>query len=42
MLNTWEPEGCHGSKGSGIGSMVVGGDSSLKGTVFEVSIVPQA
>ncbi|KAF2022776.1 hypothetical protein EK21DRAFT_119403 [Setomelanomma holmii] len=40
MLGTWEPEDCHTDKGFGIGNITVGGESSLKGTVFEVTIVP--
>ncbi|KAF2185960.1 hypothetical protein K469DRAFT_631331 [Zopfia rhizophila CBS 207.26] len=33
------PEGCHNSMGSGIGSIKVGGDGSLKDAVFEIKIV---
>jgi hypothetical protein len=41
MLEKSEPEGCHNSIGFGIGNITVGGESSLKGTVFEVTIVPE-
>jgi len=39
ILNGSEPAGCHGDAGSGAGSITVGGDGSLKGTMFEVSTV---
>jgi hypothetical protein len=31
--------GCHTDKGLGVGKIVAGGDTTLKDTVFEVSIV---
>lgn len=40
MLQKEGKEGCHNSVGSGSGNVTVGGDSSLAGTVFKVSIVP--
>jgi len=39
MLDKWEPEGCHNNKGMSVGSLVVGGESSLKGANFKVEIV---
>ncbi|KAF2832494.1 hypothetical protein CC86DRAFT_90332 [Ophiobolus disseminans] len=39
VLDKWEPEGCHTNQGMGIGSITVGSESPLKGTVFEVAIV---
>jgi hypothetical protein len=41
LLNSGEPQGCHTDGASGVGSITVGGDSSLKGTVFEVEIVEE-
>ncbi|KAI4625911.1 hypothetical protein J4E80_003045 [Alternaria sp. BMP 0032] len=40
MLQKEGKEGCHNSVGSGSGNVTVGGDSSLAGTIFKVSIVP--
>ncbi|KAH6870388.1 hypothetical protein J4E91_009867 [Alternaria rosae] len=40
MLQKEGKEGCHNSVGSGSGNVTVGGDSSLAGTVFKVSVVP--
>lgn len=40
LLEKWEPEGCHRTEGFGIGGLRVGGESSLSGTVFRISIVP--
>jgi hypothetical protein len=41
MLSKQESEGgCHTEKGFAIGKITAGGDSSLKDTVFEVTIVP--
>jgi hypothetical protein len=41
MLSKQESEGgCHTENGFGIGKITAGGDSSLKDTVFEVTIVP--
>jgi hypothetical protein len=40
MLEEWVPEGCHTENGFHIGNMTVGGSSTLKDTVFEVTIVP--
>jgi hypothetical protein len=39
LLQKYEPEGCHRQEGFGIGSLTVGGDSSLAGTVFTTEIV---
>ncbi|KAJ4991598.1 hypothetical protein SVAN01_02979 [Stagonosporopsis vannaccii] len=41
MLQEVEPEGCHTSQGFGIGSITVGGDTSLAGTMFKVEIVAE-
>ncbi|KAH7082617.1 hypothetical protein BKA63DRAFT_529659 [Paraphoma chrysanthemicola] len=41
MLEKWEPEGCHTNKGFGVGKITVGGEDTLKDTVFEVTIVPE-
>jgi hypothetical protein len=41
MLENEKPKGCHNNKGFGVGNIKVGGDSSLKDTVFEVTIVPE-
>lgn len=41
MLEKQESEGgCHTEKGFGVGKITAGGDSVLKDTVFEVTIVP--
>ncbi|KAI4933526.1 uncharacterized protein J4E92_003193 [Alternaria infectoria] len=40
MLQKSGKEGCHNDVGSGSGNVTVGGDSSLAGTIFKVSIVP--
>lgn len=41
MLEKWEDKGgCHTNKGFGIGKIEAGGDTSLRGTMFEVTIVP--
>ncbi|KAI4657550.1 uncharacterized protein J4E78_005937 [Alternaria triticimaculans] len=40
MLQKEGKEGCHNDVGSGSGNVTVGGDSSLAGTIFKVSIVP--
>ncbi|KAI4639274.1 hypothetical protein J4E93_009453 [Alternaria ventricosa] len=40
MLQKSGKEGCHTDAGSGSGNVTVGGDSSLAGTIFKVSIVP--
>lgn len=39
ILNKKNPIGCYDLKGSGVGSLIVGGTSSLGGTVFDVKIV---
>lgn len=39
MLEKFEPEGCHTNKGMGIGSVTIGSESALEGTVLEVAIV---
>ncbi|KAH6621883.1 hypothetical protein C7974DRAFT_456645 [Boeremia exigua] len=39
MLQNPAPEGCHTEQGFGVGSITVGGDSSLAGTVFKTEIV---
>jgi hypothetical protein len=40
MLEKQDSEGgCHTDKGFGVGKIVAGGDSVLKNTVFEVTIV---
>ncbi|KAJ8109516.1 hypothetical protein OPT61_g7403 [Boeremia exigua] len=41
MLQQSEPAGCHTEQGFGVGSITVGGDSSLAGTVFTVEIIPE-
>lgn len=41
MLQESEPAGCHTSQGFGIGSITVGGDTSLAGTVLKVEIVAE-
>lgn len=41
MLEKWEPEGCHTTRGFGIGNITAGGESSLAGTVFKVEIVSE-
>lgn len=41
MLEEWMPLGCHREEGSGVGNITVGGEGSLNGTVFEVSIVEE-
>lgn len=42
MLQTPPPDGCQNDVGSGVGSITVGGNSTLAGTVFKVTIVPEA
>ncbi|EOA88006.1 uncharacterized protein SETTUDRAFT_168789 [Exserohilum turcica Et28A] len=39
LLQKQGPDGCYSAVGSGVGSITVGGDSTLAGTVFKVSIV---
>jgi hypothetical protein len=39
MLEKWVPEGCHTNNGFHIGNITVGGETTLKDTVFEVTIV---
>lgn len=41
MLQKSGPEGCHNGVASGVGSVKVGGNSTLTGTEFKVSIVPR-
>ncbi|KAH7383817.1 hypothetical protein BKA66DRAFT_462846 [Pyrenochaeta sp. MPI-SDFR-AT-0127] len=41
LLEEWEPKGCHRQEGFGVGSITVGDAVSLKGTVFEVTIVAE-
>ncbi|KAF1935395.1 hypothetical protein EJ02DRAFT_507105 [Clathrospora elynae] len=41
MLQKSGSEGCHNGIGSGTGSVEVGGNSTLAGTVFKVTIVPE-
>ncbi|OAL45519.1 hypothetical protein IQ07DRAFT_591327 [Pyrenochaeta sp. DS3sAY3a] len=40
LLEKWEPEGCHRAEGFGTGGLRVGGESSLNGSIFRISIVP--
>jgi hypothetical protein len=42
MLQKPAPEGCRVEQGIHVGKLTAGGDTALKGTVFELSIVPQA
>jgi hypothetical protein len=39
MLEKWVPEGCHTENGFHIGNITVGGETTLKDTVFDVTIV---
>jgi hypothetical protein len=39
MLEKWVPEGCHTENGFHTGNITVGGETTLKDTVFEVTIV---
>lgn len=41
LLNSAEPQGCQTDGAVGVGSITVDGDSSLKGTMFEVEIVEE-
>ncbi|KAF1917634.1 hypothetical protein BDU57DRAFT_493796 [Ampelomyces quisqualis] len=41
LLEKWEDKGgCHTNRGFGIGKIEAGGDTPLKGAVFELTIVP--
>jgi hypothetical protein len=42
MLQKSGKEGCHNNVGSGVGNVTVGGDASLAGTIFKISITPKA
>jgi hypothetical protein len=39
LVKQYSEGGCHTDKGLGVGKIVAGGDTTLKDTVFEVSIV---
>jgi hypothetical protein len=39
IVDKTSPDGCLNSMGSGIGNYTVGGDTALKGTVFDIQIV---
>ncbi|KAF2133879.1 hypothetical protein P153DRAFT_280995, partial [Dothidotthia symphoricarpi CBS 119687] len=41
LLEIWAPEKCHCEEGFGVVNFSVGGETSLNGTVFDVSIVAE-
>jgi hypothetical protein len=42
MLQKQAPAGCQAEHGIYVGKVTAGGDTALKGTVFELAIVPEA
>ncbi|PSN72368.1 hypothetical protein BS50DRAFT_607698 [Corynespora cassiicola Philippines] len=42
LVSKQEPDGCFNTVGSGVGSLKVGGSTSLKDTVFDIKIVKRA